>query len=126
VQSLPECPALVVYTGLVETRQRSWLDAPERWGYLTAPVSVYRGGELPRSTSLLLPFEMGLDDQEYVARAFASRVDSKGELALIVRGEFSGPSWTVWLTARLTAAGYRKERQFSFRRVQVLIFRPTG
>ncbi len=124
VRALPGSGALVVYPGLVETRNLDWLQAPERWDYFTAPVSVYRGG-LSRTGTFVLPFEMGSSEQAYVEALIARQLRGQERITLIARGALAGRAWAHWLAERLTAAGFRKESQAGFGTVEVHVFRST-
>lgn len=121
VSSLPESGAVVVYPGLVETRNLEWLQAPERWGYLTAPVSAYRGS-LSRAETFVLPFEIGLREQAYTEHLVGGLLRSRGPITLIVRRSFYGPAWAQWFTKRLAAAGFRKESESTFLQVELHVF----
>jgi hypothetical protein len=121
VRTLPDSGALLVYTGLVETRRLDWLKQPDRWDYFTAPVSFYRPTISPEDT-FLLPFDFNKVDQSYVERLIAGPLVNRERITLILRTSFFGPAWADWLSARLSPAGFRKRIQSSYGNIEVHVF----
>jgi hypothetical protein len=122
LRSLPDSGALFVYTGLVETRRLDWLQAPERWGYLTAPVSAYRPGLSPDRT-FVLPFGISPADEAYVDDLVARRLVGQPRVSVLVREAFAGLEWSRRLAGRLASAGFQEERRFTFGALQLRVFR---
>lgn len=122
VHALPESGPLLVYSGLVETRHLAWLQVPERWAYFTAPVSAYRAGLTPSDT-FVLPFDIDPPGQAYVDGLLVSRLRGEAHVSCILRQSFSGAKWDAWLTARLTAMGFQRQREARFGRIEVVVFR---
>ncbi len=121
VRSLPDSGALLVYSGLVETRHVDWLRQPERWGYLIAPVLAYR----PRVTvddGFVLPFDFGASDQGYVEELISGPLRDRSNITIIVRRSFWGPEWIHWASDRLRRSGFRLVRESQYGRVQVDVF----
>ena len=118
VSALPNSGAVVLYPGLVETRNLDWLQLPERWAYMTAPVSAYRRG-LSREDTFVLPFELGLEDRAYADSLVTGHLRSARSITLIVRGRLYGPAWARWFTNRLARNACRKAREYLFQGVEV-------
>src|SRR5437667_5916 len=57
-RSLELSSAFLVYSTLVETRHIDWLQRPERWGYLMAPLLAYHPS-LSQRDAFALPYDAG-------------------------------------------------------------------
>jgi hypothetical protein len=121
VRSLPDSGAMLVYSGLVETRHLNWLQAPERWGYLAAPVDVYRPGLSPQD-AFLVPFDFDSSGRAYVERLAAGLLPGRDTIAVIARRSFSGPAWVSWLSQFLAGAGFAQTRRAAYGAVEVRVF----
>jgi hypothetical protein len=124
VQSVPEGETILLYSGLVETRRLDWLQAPDRWSYLAAPIVVYRPSVSPANT-LLLPFEHGLSEQVYVENLITTQLHERETITVIARANFSGPTWVSSVTELLGKSKFIQLRSVDYGAVQVRTFRRT-
>ena len=124
-RSLDSSSALLVYSSLVETRRLEQLRSPEKWGYLMAPVLVYRPEFTPRD-AFTLPFYAGPRDQAYVGDLLNGQLRERKEITLIARDIFSAPVWDSWLADRLRSEGYSETRASKYGTVEVRVYtRPS-
>lgn len=121
-RSMPDTGAVLVYTGLVETRRLDWVESRGRQGYLAAPVAVYRPSISPDRT-FPLPFEPGPSEEAYVERLFAGRLAGEQTITIIARRAFYGPDWISWLSGRLAASGFEAAGGHVYGTVEVRAFR---
>ena len=121
VHSMPDSGAALVYSGLVETRHLDWLQAPQRWSYLAAPVAVYRPGISPRGT-FLIPFDFDSSGTAYVERLATGPLRGRDTITVIARRSFSGPAWVSWLSRFLAGAGFKETRGSVYGAVEVRVF----
>jgi hypothetical protein len=122
VRSLPESGAILVYSGLVEARRLDWLQQPERWSYLMAPVLAYRPDVQP-ADAFVIPFDFGPAGQEYMERLITTRIKPRDSVTILTRQSFAGPAWVSWVSDRLERAGFRQIRRSTYGRVGVEVFR---
>ena len=121
VKSLPDSQATVLYSGLVETRRLEWLEMPERWSYLAAPLAVYRPSASLRDV-VLVPFEIDLIEKVYLERVLTERFADRNAVTVIARHAFSGPQWCEWVGERLLKAGFRLARSSSYGAVDTQVY----
>ncbi len=122
VRGTPESGALLVYSSLVETRRLDWLQQPDRWSYLIAPIVVYRPDVRP-TDGFLVPFDFGDADRAYMGQLLDEQIANRDTVTLVVRHLFSGPDWSRWLSERLVRANYRAESDIRYGSVEVAVFR---
>jgi 4-amino-4-deoxy-L-arabinose transferase-like glycosyltransferase len=121
VRSMPNTGAVLVYTGLVETRRLDWLQSRERWGHLTAPVAVYRPSISPDNT-FLIPFSPGPSEAAYIDRLMVS-ISNRETITIIARRFSTGHEWISWLSRRLVNAGFEAKGGSVYGTVEVRTFR---
>jgi hypothetical protein len=124
VRSLPDSGGLLLYSGLVEGRDLSWLRQPDHWTYAAAPALTYRPSLQPRDVGLL-PYEFDLAGQSYVKGLLSGPLQGRETLSLLVRSfpEGMGPLWIEWVGARLREAGYQETSRSEDGFVTVRVFR---
>ncbi len=122
VRSIPNGTATLVYSSLVETRHLDWLQKPEWWANLMAPVLTYRPSVTPEN-GYVVPFDIGPSEQSYVAGLLDGPLRDRDTITVIVRRIFAGPAWLSWISDRLSSAGYRKASDTSYGSVEVAVFR---
>ena len=121
VHSMPNAGAILLYSGLVETRRLNWLQSPEHWSYLGAPVTVYRPSVSPQDV-FIVPFDIGSPEKAYMDHLLAGSLRERKTITLIARHSFSGPQWTSWLSRRLMDIGYPEVLSSAFGLVDVHVF----
>ena len=121
VETAPESGAMLVYSGLVETRRLEWLQQPERWSYLMAPVLAYRPYVQP-ANAFVMPFDLDGAGQQYMERLLASRILQQDRVTLVTRQSFAGPAWVPWVSERLLKVGFQPIRNSAYGRVRVDVF----
>lgn len=113
--SLASGKPLIVYSGLVETRNPKWLKDPERLAYLAAPVLVYRP-DLESVRIAVLPFDCKADADLNALIASASEVN------VVVRNQFDGDKWLKRLRQDLSASGFHPIRSGNYSDVIAMVF----
>jgi Dolichyl-phosphate-mannose-protein mannosyltransferase len=121
VRSLPESGAMLAYCGLVESRRLDWLQQPEHWSYLMAPVLAYRPNVQP-GDAFVMPFDFDPAGQEYMERLIEARIRTEDKLTVVTRQSFAGPAWVPWVDDRLEKLGFRHIRNSAYGRVRVEVF----
>ncbi len=121
VQNMPQNGAVLAYSGLVETRRLDWLQQPEHWRYLMAPVLAYRPAVVQRD-AYLVPFDFSQNDQDYVRRQIAGPLGNRDQITVITRRAFWGPEWDSWISHRLVNAGFHQLSSKEYKRVQMVVF----
>jgi hypothetical protein len=125
VKSLPVSDATLVYSGLVEAQNFNWLEDPFLWGYLIAPVWVYRP-DLQPADSFVIPFHFDQAGQDYMDRLIGSRISQLNSVTVITRQTYVGPRWVPWISENLGRAGFRPIRDSAYGLVRVNAFQRTS
>lgn len=127
VRSLPDSGGLLLYSGLVEGRDLTWLRQPDNWTYAAAPALIYRPSLKPSDVGLL-PYEFDLSGQRYVEGLLSGSLKGRDPLGLLVRSfpEGPGPLWIDWIGGRLRATGYQEISRSEHGFVAVRVFRRVG
>lgn len=125
VRSLPESGTILVYSGLVEARRLGWLQQPERWSYLMAPVLAYRQNVQP-ADAFVIPFAFDQPGQEYLGQLIAARMAGRDRVTVVTRQSFAGPEWGPWVSERLERLGFLPTRTSAYGRVRVEVFQRSS
>jgi len=121
VASLPDSGGMLVYSGLVEARRLDWLQLPERWSYLMAPVLAYRSNLQP-ADAFVVPFDFNPAGQRYMEQMINTQVRQRESVTVLTRRSFAGPEWDHWIAEQLERAGFRRIRNSAYGRVEVDVF----
>jgi hypothetical protein len=122
VKSLPSSGAVLVYSGLVESRRLDWLREQDHWGYLFAPILAYRAS-VKQEDGFLIPFEFATQERAYLDQLADSQLRNRETVTIIVKRIFWGPAWLTWISGRLGAAGFQKTSDIPYGNVEVAVFR---
>ena len=98
-----------------------WLQQPERWSYLMAPVLAYRPN-VQSVDAFIIPFDFDPAGQEYLERLVTTRILQRDRVTVVTRQFFAGPVWVHWISERLGRAGFRQIRDSAYGRVHVEVF----
>lgn len=115
---------VVAYTGLVESRDTSWVIHPERRKYLLSPFAAYRLDKEP----FLLPATFDQPDAaEYLEKAVFPELRKVNQFYLILRMTYivvnkSALTSDDYLVRQMELAGFRPKLVESFGHVKVISF----
>jgi Dolichyl-phosphate-mannose-protein mannosyltransferase len=123
VRSLPESSGILLYSGLIETRNAAWMRKPENWAYLTAPVLTYRPHLGPEDVGLV-PYQFDQGGRDYVQRILSGPFQDRTTLSLIARSfpDTDGPQWVDWIAQRLHEFGFEESQSSNDGYVIVRVF----
>jgi hypothetical protein len=98
---------VVLFAGFIEAKQASWLRDPEKRSYLNAPTTAY-----PFEGGPVHPLPFGLDEETtpYMDE-LAEDLEASTGFVLVNRG---ADNHAVWLTERLSAAGFTAVERGNF------------
>lgn len=122
VRAIPSSGRLLVYSSLVETRRLDWLQKPDRIGYFTAPLSVYR--DISGREMSIVPFEFDAASRGYMSTTVSGLILRQEPITLVARlsAPGAGRYWVEWLCEQLRNAGFRRIQELEFGEISVSVF----
>lgn len=119
-QQAPDTGAVLLYTGLTETRRLDWLQEPARLPYLLSPLIVYRP-EWEQKRLFILPFGIEEESVRYTRELVTRLANQNSDITLMTRSIFSGPIWNRKASRMFEELGFKVSRREEYGKIELTV-----